>query len=389
MRQPHCTITPQDVRSTARLALAKALPWCDYGRLVRVPLLLDLLLLIASAGYSLSAAVRRFRLGFSHETARKAVEANLPPLGQLTEGLVGALYLFGSRALRRRPWVVAIDEHREPFYGDRSTFGVTGGQKKQGTKYAYAYATAVLVHRRHRYTVGLVALTGGEKPHEVVRALLAQMESRGLRLRGVVLDSGFDSGDTLLLLQRRGLSYSVPLRRKGGGGNRRNAVWDLEVGTVTAVEWKTDKGARPVSTQAVVSRRPGEKDKKVYAFGGWDEKEARGQAGRARLARRWYRRRFGIETSYRQMNECKARTTKKDVRYRLLLIGLALLLRQGWVWLTAQLARDRGMRPTERVGQLPLALMLEWLADLLRRKYAEERVIRLRAPLLPLNVASL
>jgi hypothetical protein len=385
----HCTITPQDVRSTARRALTKALPWCDYGRRVRVGRLLDLLLLIASAGYSLSAAVRRFRLGFSHETARKAVEANLPLLEPLTDGLVDALYLFGSRALRGRCWVVAIDEHRDPFYGDRSTFGVTGGQKKQGTKYAYAYATAVIVHHRRRFTVGLVPLTGGEKPHQVVAALLAQMEARGLKLRGVVLDSGFDSGDTLLLLQQRGLSYSVPLRRKGNSGNRRNAVWDLEVGTVVTVEWKTEKGGRAVSTRAVVLQRPSEKDKKVYAFGGWDEKEARSQTQRARLARRWYRKRFGIETSYRQMNECKARTTKKDARYRLLLIGLALLLRQVWVWLTAQLARDRGMRPTRWVEQLPLALLLEWLADLLRRKYGEERVIRLEAPLLPLNVAGL
>ena len=72
---------------------------------------------------------------------------------------------------------MAIDEHRTPFYGDRSAFGVTGGQKKHGTKYAYGYATAVLA-----------ALTGGEKPHEVVATLLAQMEARGLKIRGVVLD---------------------------------------------------------------------------------------------------------------------------------------------------------------------------------------------------------
>ena len=378
MRPPPCTITPSVVRSTARQALKEALPWRGYGRLVTAGKLLDLLLLAASLVSSLSAVVRRFGFGFSHETARKAVDANLPRVGPLTDGLVDALYLFGSRALRRRKWVVAIDGHRAPFYGDQRTPGVTGGQKKHGSKYAYAYATAVIVHHRHRLTVGLTALTGGEKPHQVVETLLAQMAKHGLGLRGVALDAGFDSGETLLLLQGRGLSYAVPLQRKGG---RRDAAWSLPVGSVTTVEWVTEKTRRAVSTRALVVRRPGDEGNKVYAFGGWGEGEARSEVRRAALAKRWYRKRFGVETSYRQMNEVKARTTKKDVAYRLLLIGLALLLRQVWVWLTARLARDGGMKPTGWVGSLPLRRMADWLADFLGRKYKEEKRIHLASPL--------
>src|SRR5262249_40552512 len=189
--------------------------------------------------------------------------------------------------------------------------------------------------------------------HQVVEALLTQAEGRGLKVRGVVLDSGFDSGDTILLLQERGLSYSVPLRKKGSGKNQRNALWGLEVGSVTTVNWKTDRRNRPVSTPAVVWRRRGEKDKKVYAFGGWLEGQARTQTQRARLARRWYRKRFGIETGYRQMRQAKARTTKKDVGYRLLLIGLALLLRQAGAWLSGQGAPRQRLRPRPGGGGPP------------------------------------
>ena len=99
MRQPHCTITPAVVRDTARAALQRALPRAAYGRLVSARRLLDLLLLVAALRSSLSAVVRRFRFGFSHETARQAVAANLPDLPALTDGLLDALYLFGSRAL--------------------------------------------------------------------------------------------------------------------------------------------------------------------------------------------------------------------------------------------------------------------------------------------------
>ncbi len=376
MRQSYSIITPSLVRSTAHTALQHILPWKPHGRRVTVNRLLDLLILVAALRSSLSAIVRRFRFGFSHETARQAVAANLPDQQRLQQGLLDALYAFGGRTLRRRRWDIAIDLHYCPFYGDRGTPGILGGQKKHGSKHHYAYATAVVIHRRHRYTVGLLALEEKAKPHEVVAALLDQVQQRGIRLRGVALDSGFDSGESVLLLQGRGLSYVVPLRRKGRGANRRNACWDLPVGTVTTLEWVTEKSRQQVRTEVVVVRRPdGKEGKKVYAFGGWGTAAA---VGRARQAKRAYRRRFGIETSYRQMNECKGRTTKKDVVYRLLLVGLALLLRQVWVWLTGQVARAWRYRPKQWLDVLPLARLLDWLREAVRRRYKEERSIDLQ-----------
>jgi hypothetical protein len=378
MRPCYSTITPSLVRSTAHGALQPILPWKRHGRRVTVTRLLDLLLLVASLRSSLSAVVRRFRFPFSHESARQAVAANLPDLQRLQQGLLDALYCFGGRMLRRRRWDIAIDQHYCPFYGDRNTPGIIGGQKKHGSKYHYAYATAAIIHRRYRYTVGLMALDRDYKPHEIVTTLLTQVHRRGVRLRGVALDSGFDSGETLLLLQGLGLSYVVPLRRKGRGHNRRNACFALPLGTITEVEWKTEKSRQLVRTQAVVLRRAGERSVKVYAFGGWGSQAA---LWRARQAKRAYRRRFGIETSYRQLNQSKGRTTKKDAVYRLLLIGVALLLRQVWVWLTWQLARAWRCRPKQWLGALPLAVLLDWLKDEVRRRYKEERSINLR-PLL-------
>jgi hypothetical protein len=385
MRQPHCTLTPAVVRHRARVLLQQVLPWQGYGRRVSVPRLLDLLLLVAALRASLSALVRRFTFGFSHETARQAVAANLPTQEDLTQGLLNALHLCAGRRWHKRLWDVAIDLHYCPFYGERSTQGIVGGQKKQGSKYHYAYATAVLIHRRHRYSVGLLALERKYKPHEVVAALLAQLDAHGLRLRGVVLDSGFDSGETLLLLQSRGLSSSVPLRQKGKGSNRRNACFALPVGTVTAVDWVTEQTRQRVQTQAVVGLRRRDGKVQVYAFGGWGASEEARVRQRAQLAKRKYRQRFGIETSYRQQNQGKAFTTKKAVVYRLLLVGLALLLRQLWVWWTWQVARDRGLRPGQWVAELPLEQLLDWLADALKARYPEDKVIRLSQPLIPLD----
>ena|SRR5579872_1022303 len=377
MRQSHCTITPSLVRSLAHAALSTALPWTPYGQFVTVLRLLDLLLLVAALRSSLSAVVRRFAWGFSHETARKALRAHLADRDRLTDGLVAALHRFGRR-LKRRAWVAAIDLHYRPFYGDRRARGVVGGQKKQGTKYFYAYATAALVHKRHRYTVGLLACDGDRKPHEVVAALLAQIHRHGLRLRGVVLDSGFDSGDTLLLLQEHKLSYAVPLRRKGRGDNRRNACFALPAGTRTEVSWVTEESRREVTTQAVVVWRERDRRAAVYAFDGWHPWRA---VLKAKAAVRWYRWRFGIETSYRQLNQLRGQTTAKDPCYRLLLVGVALLLRQAWVWLTGALARDRWEEPGAWVGELPLRRLAEWLADEIRSNYPEDKEIELSRPI--------
>lgn len=381
MRSDQYTLTPGVVRALAHRTLARALAWRDIGSRATANRLLDLVLLAAALTSSVSALLKRFRFGFSHETARTALAANRTDHEQLTRHLLDALHQLTARVVRRRRWVLAIDEHRDPFYGRRSTPGITGGQKKHGTQYAFAYATAVLVHHRARFTVGLLALTGGEKPHQIVDALLDQVRARGVALRAVVLDSGFESGDTLLRLQERNLSYTVPLRRKGSGTGTRNALWQLADGTITTLSWKTDVGNRPVTTDVVVRQRRGEPTAKVYAFGGWSVARGRAAAERARVARRWYRKRFGIESSYRQLRQVKARTTSADGVYRLLLVGVALVLRQAWVWLSRVLARQRGLRPTAWVAELPLPRMREWLADALRADYAEVRGIPLHSPL--------
>src|SRR5207237_376963 len=91
--------------------------------------------------------------------------------------------------------------------------------------------------------------------------------------------------------------------------------------------------------------------------------------GRVRATPAWvktlYRRRFGIETSYRQMNRARIRTTTRRPALRLLFVGVALLLRNLWAWLhwTALARRRRGGRRVQ-LERLTFATMLLWLAHL-------------------------
>ncbi|QEG27544.1 hypothetical protein GobsT_23000 [Gemmata obscuriglobus] len=222
-----------------------------------------------------------------------------------------------------------------------------------------------------------MSVTKGAKPHQQVQTLLDQVVARGLTVRGVVLDAGFDSGETLLLLQARDLNDTVPIRKKGKGTNRRNECDTQPSGTITTMEWVTEKTRQAVSTRVLVWERTGEGAARVYAFRGWGDATAVSEANRARLGRRRYRERFGIETSYRQKNQARGWTTRTDPEYRLLLEGVALLLRQVWVCLTLRIARAQNRNPNAWVTELPLAQMLDWLTQRIRSRYPRTRCITL------------
>jgi hypothetical protein len=359
MRPFHCTISPRVIHQETRHVLQGCLDWKPWHESVRVHDLLDLVLLMAAATTSLFATVRRY-FRFSHETARRALHANLPTMDRLVAGLVQGLHdvTSFSRQDRRRRWLLAIDTHNVAYYGRRTAY-VVGGPKKQGTKWFFSYATAVLLHKRRRYTVALCPLLPKTKPHEIVRTLLDQIAARGLKIRGVALDSAFDSGETLLLVQERRLAYTVPLRRKGNTRNARNRCFEGRHGLIRWVEWKTETTRRLVRTRTLLWK--GGPKTMVFAFQGWSGPRARTLYQQARRQQRLYRQRFGIETSYRQKNQAQASTTSRDPVYRLLLEGIAYLLRQVWAVLTEELARAGHAGPNRWMGALPMQRMIDWL----------------------------
>ena len=78
-----------------------------------------------------------------------------------------------------------------------------------------------------------------------------------------------------------------------------------------------------------------------------------------------YRSRFAIETSYRQLQQARIRTSTREPLLRLLYVGVALLLRNVWVWLHWEVLahRRRGGRRLD-LDQLPFRAMLLWLQHL-------------------------
>ena len=157
-----------------------------------------------------------------------------------------------------------------------------------------------------------------------------------------------------------------------------DARFALPHGTIADVAWKTEESRRNVATRALVWDRSGEDRAKVYAFGGWGRSKAVSEHRRARPARRRYRERFGIETSYRQKNRGRAWTTGTNAEYRFLLEALGRVLRQLWALLTQAVARARGLASTVWVGELTMADVPDRIGDALEELYPAERAIGLK-----------
>jgi IS4 transposase len=88
------------------------------------------------------------------------------------------------------------------------------------------------------------------------------------------------------------------------------------------------------------------------------------------MVRETYRLRFGIESSYRQMNQARGRTSTRRPELRLLYAGIALVLRNEWVWLHFEVLSTprRGGRAI-RLERLRLREVLRWLIQVIEEAY--------------------
>jgi putative transposase len=368
MRPHHRTISARDVARFVVDTLVTVLPAhrrpprCAPPRLV-----LQVLVRAAAAMRSLSAVVREATQVPSLETLRTALRALLPPTPEaLVPPLRAALHERLPKALSRRPRAMAIDLHLRPFYGPRDTPGSYRGQARAGTKTFFAYATLMVLRRGASFTVGVVPVVNGQDLTTVLDRLLAQADAAALRPKVLLLDRGFYAATTIAWLQRRGLRFVMPMIRRGrpdgaGGGTgttpffgRARHGWDSYTWTARPRRSGRKQAAVTVTVAVCMAARPG-RAPLVFACSG-----LRGRAPASVAA--LYRRRFRIETCYRQLGEGLARTSTRDPVRRLLLVGIALVLRDVWLWLHATyLSGWEGNRWRSHPELLRLRRLTDWL----------------------------
>lgn len=264
---------------------------------------------------------------------------------------------------RPRPARLAIDYHRIPYYGtpDRNT---TRAKRAAGTHTFHTYATACVIGGPDRYTLGLTAVADREPMTAVLTRLLDQVAAAGVTGRVVLLDRAFFSIAVMRLLQARRLPFVIPAvirgrkPRPGVPAAGLRAVRRRPAGRYAYTHEDRGASARVVVVVAHKTyrhHRTGRRHTRKLLYVTW-------RVGGGPVAvRDLYRRRFGIESSYRQLGEARPRTSSRDGVIRLLWVAIGLFVRNAWVWACRAEGRERSFAAAR------LVLMLDILITFTRR----------------------
>jgi DDE family transposase len=377
------TLTHSRVQAYAAALLTCSLRLTDYSDRCPARMLLAVLFAAAAQLTSVFAAATRLLAVASAETIRKALHAALPGEDELERRLNSALVADVPRALRRRPQRLAVDLTLIPYHGQplHDEAEVYRGQPKHGTSHFHAYATCYVVYHGQRFTLALCRVRRGDSLARTLRWLLLQAGRAGVRSRLVLLDRGFCSVEVIRYLQAARRPFLMPLVLRGRPVDhpqgpsasrvfltRRHSGWDRY--TMTAPDGRRATVEVCIACDNWRGRR-GQRGRRTLVFAFWGL-----QPSSPDWVRETYRLRFGIETSYRQMNQARIRTCSKDPQVRLLFVGVALILRNVWVYLHhAILSTPRRGRRVLNLELLPLKEMLLWLLRVAEQQWGQVNTI--------------
>ena len=334
---------------------------------------LSIVLRAAARMISVFAACRDLANAPSQQAVFDALEAGLPKtLPVLENRLNGALTTSWPRRLQRRRWQVAIDWHLIPYYGEayRSRNEIYRGQPRQGTTHFHAYATACIVQHGERYTLAFTWVRGHERTVTVLSRLLARIRDIGVKIKVLLLDRAFFNVPVTAFLQKEGLPFLMPVvfrgrraKKKRQPGARKSLRW-FKRQPAGWYQHTLTNGKQTVrisicgAYRSYFNRKRGRRGQQRLLFAAWRVR------GTPTEIRERYRKRFGIESSFRQLRQARIYTCTRKPNLRLLFVAVGLLLRNLWLWIHATLlAQGRGPTMMLRLQLLRFKQMLDWIAQ--------------------------
>ena len=230
---------------------------------------------------------------------------------------------------------VAIDFHDEPFYGKQPSLRkvTCAGQAKKGTTHFIRIASAYVIWRQVRLTLALRYVLPDENTLDILKILLARLQELGFgEIRVLYLDKGFASGGIIEHLKacQQPTIIACPIRGKQGGTR---ALCQGRKSYQTEDTFTDDTSTTLVLKATLVPDKSGKRRRKWLAFIvielDWPPEKIHHE----------YRRRFGIECSYRIMRRVRAITTSRNPAVRFFLLAVGMILVNAWVFLRWEFAR--------------------------------------------------
>jgi hypothetical protein len=340
----------------------------DHGWKCTAAVVLGIVLRAAARSISVSAACNDLAKAPSDQAVMDALEDGLPKtLAVLERRLNEALTENLPRRLRKRPWQVAIDWHLSPYYGQpqKSRNELYYGKPKQGTKHFHAYASACIVQYGRRYTLALSWVRRHESMVTVLKRLIARIREIGLKIKCVLADRAFFNVPVVAYLQQENPPFLMPVMFRGRRSKPGRKPTGLQWIKRQSAGWYSHtmkNRERKVKISVCVgyrrhrNRKDGKQVKQKLLFAAWRVH------GTPTEIRERYRKRFGIETSFRQMRQARIYTCTRNPHLRLFFVAIALILRNIWVWMHQTLfAEGAGDKLIIHLELLRFKRMLDWI----------------------------
>ena len=275
---------------------------------------------------------------------------------------------------------IAIDLVFLPYYGKpaKDPNEIRRSKATRGTTHFHCYATAYLIKKDKRVTLALAYVQADDTLLDVLKRLLARLERIGVGIRRLYLDRNFYAVQIIRFLKMQPFPSVIPARVHGERIR------------------KLLKGRKSYRTSyKVVSPVDGSEDVELWVVCRY----SKGKRGLHKVehlpyvvigdlscpipnVRKEHRGRFGVESSYRMMNQARARTSSKDPKYRLLLVGLALALINIWItlkWLVLGVPRKGGRWIKHDI--FPLSCFRDFIVEAVRAIYGFVNAVQRPPPL--------
>ncbi len=342
-------LTDDQVLTRAHDLLQAHLPLTAEGSCCTTDDLLNVLLGLAVNRGTVEAVCRDWLTAPDPETVRHYLNEQLcvEDLSALEQRLNAALRAEVPRRVWRHARDVAIDFHDRPYYGKQpQEEGLwVRGKARDGTTRFYRIATAYVILNGLRVTLALRFVLPDMELVSLLDDVLKSLKKQGFRIACLFLDKGFASIAVMEYLTRRAQPAvsACPIRGKTGGTRALCHGRKSYRTTHTFVSGDQTFAAHVVVCRSFTTAKRTKRLKRrvvwlLYVLIHLDLTP--------RQTRREYRKRFGIESSYRCAGQVRGWTTSPNPAYRFVLITLSFVLLNVWVhlrWLYAQVPR-RGRR---------------------------------------------
>ena len=280
----------------------------------------------ASAHSSIHGARKRMRKGKSRRQIARVLEnLNLKKVEDEINSILrtDAKKRFGGQIID-----AAIDIHRIPYHGgpykDREEIGRS--RQKDGTTKFHMIATIDLVGKNgKRFTLAITFVPLGTTMREVVQTLLYLLKRCGIKVGTLLLDRGFYSIEVVRLLMRLNVGFIIPMK-----GNRLKKKKGSYRTTYLMKSVKDGKSiSQLVGAVSVIRYNKGKRFRHHGAmqlcFITW------GTDLGLRSIAEFYRKRFGIESSYKLDKSIRPRISSKNPAIRLFLFNAVAIIQNFWV----------------------------------------------------------